>query len=57
MGNPHRAGRYSPRSPPPPPMDAPFEFGSPAWYVTMLLAGLAVGAAIAIARAVFRKDE
>ncbi len=38
-------------------MDAPLEFGSTAWYVVMLMAGLAVGAAIAIARTIFRKDE
>ena len=38
-------------------MDAPIEIGSTAWYVLMLMAGLAVGVAVAIARAVFRKDE
>ncbi len=38
-------------------MDVPFEFGSAAWYVVMLMAGLAVGATVAIARTIFRKDE
>ena len=33
------------------------EIGSPAWYVVMLMAGLAAGVAVAIARVVFRKDE
>lgn len=33
------------------------EFGSTAWYVVMLFAGLAVGIAIAIARVVFRNDD
>jgi hypothetical protein len=37
--------------------DAPLEFGSTAWYVVMLLAGVAVGVAVAIARTIFRKDE
>ncbi len=36
---------------------APLEFGSTAWYVVMVLAGVAVGVAIAIARTIFRKDE
>lgn len=38
-------------------MDAPIEFGSTAWYVLMLLAGLAVGVAVAMARSIFRKDD
>ncbi len=33
------------------------EPGTTNWYVIMLLAGLAVGVAIAIARTVFRRDE
>ncbi len=37
-------------------MDA-VEFGSTNWYVVMLLAGVAVGVAVALARIVFRKDE
>ena len=37
--------------------DAPLEFGTTAWYVVMLLAGLAVGVAVAIARTIFRRDE
>lgn len=36
-------------------MEPTIEFGSTAWYVLMVLAGLAVGAAIAIAQKVFRK--
>ena len=31
------------------------EIGSTAWYVLLLLAGLAVGVAIALAQKVFRK--
>jgi hypothetical protein len=38
-------------------MDAPLDLGSTGWYVVMLMAGLAVGIAIAIARTVFRKDD
>ena len=38
-------------------MDAPFEFGSTAWYVLMILAGLAVGAAIALAKTIFERDD
>ena len=38
-------------------MDAALDFGSTSWYVVMLLAGLAVGVAVAIAKAVFDKDE
>ena len=38
-------------------MDAPLELGTTAWYVVMLMAGLAVGVAIAIARAIFRNDD
>ncbi len=37
-------------------MDA-LEIGSTAWYVVMLMAGLAVGVAIAIGRTIFRKDD
>lgn len=37
--------------------DAPLEFGSTPWFVVMLLAGIAVGVVIAIARTIFRKDE
>jgi hypothetical protein len=33
------------------------EFGSTAWYVLLLMVGLAVGVAIAMAQKVFRKDE
>ncbi len=33
------------------------EPGTTSWYVIMLLAGLAVGVAIAMARTVFRRDE
>lgn len=33
------------------------EPGTTAWYVILLLAGLAVGAAIAIAQKIFRRDE
>ena len=35
----------------------PIEFGTTAWYVLMVLAGLAVGVAVAIARTVFTKDD
>ena len=35
----------------------PIEFGTTAWYVLMVLAGLAVGVAVAIARTVFNKDD
>ena len=38
-------------------MDASPAFGTTAWYVVMLMAGIAVGVAIAIARTIFRKDE
>ena len=37
--------------------DAPLEFGTTAWFVVMLLAGVAVGVTVAIARTIFRKDE
>jgi len=37
-------------------MDA-IEIGSTTWYTLMLLAGLTVGAAVAIARIAFRKDD
>ena len=37
--------------------DAPIEFGTTAWYVVMLLAGVALGVVFALARIVFRKDE
>lgn len=37
-------------------MEPSVEFGSTAWYVLMVLAGLAVGVAVAIAQKVFRKD-
>lgn len=33
------------------------EPGTTGWYLLLLLAGLAVGAAIAIAQKVFRRDE
>ena len=33
------------------------EIGSAAWYVLLLLAGLAVGVAVAIAQKVFRKGD
>lgn len=33
---------------------AGIEFGSPAWYVLLLMAGVAVGVAVAIARTIFR---
>ena len=33
------------------------ETDSTSWYVLMLMAGLAVGVAIAIARTVFSKDD
>ena len=33
------------------------EFGSGAWYVLLLMAGLAVGVAIAIARAIFSRGD
>lgn len=33
------------------------ETDSTSWYVIMLLAGLAVGVAIAIAKTVFEKDD
>ena len=35
----------------------PIEPGTTAWYVLMVLAGLAVGVVIAIARTVFDKDD
>lgn len=38
-------------------METTIEIGSPAWLVLMLLAGLAVGAAIAILRVVLRKGD
>ena len=38
-------------------MDTPIEFGTTAWYVLMVLAGLAVGVAIAVARTIFDKDR
>ena len=36
-------------------MDGAFEVGSGAWYVLLLLAGLAVGVAIAVAQKIFRE--
>jgi hypothetical protein len=33
------------------------EIGSTAWYVLLLMAGLAVGVVIAMARKVFRKGD
>ena len=33
------------------------EFGSTGWFVLMLLAGLAVGVAIAIGKTLFNRDE
>lgn len=33
------------------------EFGTTGWYVLMVLAGLAVGVAVALARTVFDKDD
>ncbi len=38
-------------------MDTSIEFGTTAWYVLMVLAGLAVGVAVAIARTIFDKDS
>ena len=38
-------------------MDAALDFGSTSWYVVMLLAGLAVGVAVAVAKTLFDKDE
>ena len=38
-------------------MDSPIEFGSTAWYVVMVLAGLAVGVVVAVARTIFNKDD
>ena len=35
----------------------PVEFGTTAWYVLMVLAGLAVGVAVALARTIFDKDD
>lgn len=32
-------------------------FGSTGWYILLLMAGLTVGVAIAIARIAFRKDD
>ena len=33
------------------------EFGSTSWFVLMILAGLAVGVAIAVARTIFERDD
>lgn len=34
-----------------------FEFGTTGWYVMMVLAGLAVGVVIAVARTLFERDD
>ncbi len=38
-------------------MESAIPYDSTAWYVVMLMAGLAVGVAVAIARTIFRKDD
>ena len=35
----------------------PIEFGTTAWYVMMILAGLAVGVVVAVARTLFERDD
>ena len=35
----------------------PIEFGTTSWYVMMILAGLAVGVVVALARTLFEDDE